>query len=41
MKKIQLFMLYALCFMLLSACGVKSDLNHPNGDKFPRNYPVS
>ena len=37
MKKFTL--LFVLC-SLLAACGVKSDLGHPNGKEFPRNYPV-
>ncbi|MCL1902353.1 MAG: lipoprotein [Alphaproteobacteria bacterium] len=39
MRKITL--LFALCSLLFVAgCGVKSDLDHPNGKNFPRNYPV-
>ncbi|MCL1892574.1 MAG: lipoprotein [Alphaproteobacteria bacterium] len=37
MKKIILFMMLAI---MLGACGVKSDLQHPSGKDFPRNYPT-
>jgi len=37
MKKVIIF---AVLTMMLGACGVKSDLQHPNGANFPRNYPV-
>jgi predicted small lipoprotein YifL len=29
-----------LLALAAAACGVKSDLQHPNGDQFPRSYPT-
>ncbi|MGI5846018.1 MAG: LPS translocon maturation chaperone LptM [Alphaproteobacteria bacterium] len=37
MKRISLFL---ILIITLAACGVKSDLQHPNGNQFPRTYPT-
>jgi len=37
MKKTILFL---MLIIILAACGVKSELRHPNGGDFPRNYPT-
>ncbi|MCL2749100.1 MAG: lipoprotein [Alphaproteobacteria bacterium] len=39
MKKVILLFVFS-AMVALTACGVKSDLEHPNGANFPRNYPV-
>ncbi len=41
MKKLHFIFLFLTVFSFLYGCGIKSDLRHPNGDDFPRQYPVN
>jgi hypothetical protein len=39
-KKLKKIVLLFVLGIIVAGCGVKSDLQHPGGDAFPRNYPT-